>query len=57
MKYKVINAAIQNDGTVVEGKRARIIVWPTEMTVGGLYFLSGGRLGCAKLYRIVERIE
>lgn len=49
MQYKIVTASILNDGTVVEGKRRQTIVWPTELEVGGLYFLSGGRLGNPKL--------
>lgn len=56
MLYKIVTAAIQNDGTVVEGKRKQTIVWPTELEVGGLYFLAGGRLGSHKLYRVVEMV-
>ena len=51
MKYKVVNATIRNDGTVVEGKRNKIILWPCELSVGGLYFLGG-----ANLYRILELV-
>lgn len=57
MMYKIVRAAIQNDGSVVEGKRPRIIVWPVPLNVGGLYFLSGGRMGGPKLYRVLEVVE
>lgn len=57
MKYKIVNAAIQNDGSVIEGKRPRIIVWPAELKVGGLYFLTEGRMGSPKLYRVLEAVE
>lgn len=57
MKYKIVNAAIQNDGSVIEGKRPRIIIWPVVLNVGGLYFLTGGRMGGAKLYRVLEVVE
>lgn len=57
MKYKIVNAAIQNDGSVLEGKRPRIIVWPAELNVGGLYFLTGGRTGSPKLYRVLELVQ
>ena len=57
MKYKVVKAAIQNDGTVVEGKRHCIILWPCELKVGGLYFLTGGRSSRVKLYRVLEVVQ
>ena len=59
MKYKVVHAAIQNDGSVVEGKRPRIILWPCELKVGGLYFLfSGNRTRAGRqLYRVLEVVE
>lgn len=57
MKYKIVNVAIQNDGSVIEGKRPRIIVWPAELNVGGLYFLTGGRMGGSKLYRVLEVVQ
>ncbi len=49
MLYKVITARILNDGSVVEGKRKQLFIWPKELRVGGLYFLEKGRL-----YRVVE---
>jgi len=52
MKYKVVNVAIQNDSSVVEGKRHRIILWPCELKIGGLYFLCSGRL-----FRILELVQ
>lgn len=57
MKYKVVKAAIQNDGSVVEGKRHCIILWPCELKVGGLYFLTGGRSSRVKLYRVLEVVQ
>lgn len=57
MKYRVVNAAIQNDGSVIEGKRHHIILWPCELKVGGLYFLAGGRMGGTKLYRVLEVVQ
>ena len=57
MKYKVVKAAIQNDGSVVEGKRHCIILWPCELKVGGLYFLACGRTVRTGLYRILELVQ
>ena len=57
MKYKIVNAAIQDDGSVVEGKRCRIILWPSELNVGGLYFLGCGRTGRTGLYRVLELVQ
>lgn len=57
MKYKIVRAEILNNGSVKEGERPRILLWPAPLQVGGLYFLSGGRMGGAKLYRVLEVVE
>lgn len=57
MKYKGVRAEIQNDGSVVEGKQHRIIMWPCELKVGGLYFLTGGRTSGVRLYRVIDIVQ
>lgn len=53
MVYKVKTAKINNDGTVVEGKREYVLLWPVKLDVGGLYFLQAP----GKLYRVTGIIE
>ena len=43
MVYKVVSAQIQNDGSVTEGKRARLFQTPGKLEVGGLYFVRPGK--------------
>ena len=45
MMYRVRRVQIGNSGEIAwESKRAEIIPWPMELTVGGLYALRSGRL-------------
>lgn len=49
--YRVRRVQIGNSGEIAwESKRAEIIPWPVELTVGGLYALRSGRL-----YRVEGR--
>ena len=51
MMYRVRRVQIGNSGEIAwEAKRAEIIPWPVELTVGGLYALRSGRL-----YRVEGR--
>lgn len=51
MMYRVRRVQIGNSGEIAwESKRAEIIPWPVELTVGGLYALRSGRL-----YRVEGR--
>lgn len=52
MIYRVRMCSINNDGTVTEGKRTQTIVWPTALTIGGLFFLRRG-----KLARVIAEIK
>ena len=52
MIYRVRKCTINNDGSVTDGRRTTIILWPTVLRIGGLFFLRRG-----KLYRIVEEIK
>ncbi len=52
MKYKVIRADIENDGSLVERTRTQTIIHQPGLEVGGLYYLRPG-----KLYRVVEIVE
>ena len=52
MLYRVVNAWIQNDGRVKEGKRKQMYQTSQRLDVGGLYFLQPG-----KLYRVVEELD
>ena len=52
MKYKVIRADIENDGSLVERTRTQTIIHQPGLEVGGLYYLRPG-----KLYRAVEILE
>ena len=52
MVYKVVSAQIQNDGSVTEGKRARLFQTPGKLEVGGLYFVRPG-----KLVRVLAKIS
>ena len=52
MIYRVRKCTINNDGSVTEGTKTTIILWPTVLRIGGLFFLRPG-----KLYRIVEEIK
>lgn len=45
MMYRVRRVQIGNSGEITwESKRAEIMPWPVELTVGGLYALRSGRL-------------
>lgn len=57
MVYIVVTAKILDDGSVQEGKRKQTRVWPAELDVGGLYFLSRGLPGIGELYRVVARVS
>ena len=52
MVYKVVSAHIQNDGEVLHGKRARLYQTPSNLDVGGLYFIGKG-----KLVRILAKVS
>lgn len=52
MVYKIVSAQIQNDGSVTEGKRARLFQTPGKLEVGGLYFIAKG-----KLVRVLAKIS
>ena len=53
MRYVVVAAAIQNDGSVVETGRPWIIVWPDDLKAGEVYLFAGGRMGGPKLCRVL----
>lgn len=51
MMYRVRRVQIGNSGEIAwESKRAEIMPWPVELTVGGMYALRSGRL-----YRVEGR--
>ena len=48
MMYRVRRVQIGNSGEIAwESKRAEIVPWPVELTVGGLYALRSTREGHA----------
>ena len=56
MKYLVVDARVCADGTVVNGKRPWIHISNEPMTVGGLYFILGGRHSRVKLCRVLKEV-
>lgn len=48
MLYKCVTVKMGNNGEIVEGKRKQAIPFPSQLQIGGLYFLRPG-----KLYRVV----
>lgn len=56
MKYLVVDAVVSSDGTVLEGKRPWIYLSSEPMTIGGLYFIFGGRHSRVKLCRVIREI-
>ena len=56
MKYLVVDAVVSPDGTVLEGERQWIYLSHEPMTIGGLYFLCGGRHSRVKLCRVIREI-
>lgn len=56
MKYLVVDASIASDGTVVYGKRPWIFVAKEPMSVGGFYFITGGRHSRVKLCCVIREI-
>lgn len=52
MIYKVVSAKIQNDGSVIEGKRKQTYQTRSDLNIGGLYFIAKG-----KLVRILEKVS
>jgi hypothetical protein len=54
--YIVVTAKILNDGSVREGERRQVKIWPAELNEGGLYFLSNGLPGTGQLYRVLSKV-
>lgn len=48
MLYKCVTVKMANNGEIIEGKRKQSISFPSQLQIGGLYFLRPG-----KLYRVV----
>lgn len=44
MIYIVRSVKIVNDGTVKEARRRQRIIWPTNLNIGGMYFLRPNKL-------------